>query len=281
MSGSVLGASRAQPWNPPKMVSFALDSSALAESYDRVSDRQFNHGKLLLADIGLRPGDFVLDVGAGTGRLAKYAAALVGPVGKVTAVDPLPLRIELAKKKAPQNLDARVAQAEDLSEFADASFDVVFLNSVFHWLPEKLAPLREARRVLKRGGRLGISTAAKERPHDVEAVLSRVFSQPELRGDDDVPSGTPHKVSSEELRRDLALAGFVNIDLHVRSFTDHFVSADEVVAFNLASSFGNFLAHLTPERRAATHRALDAELERARDAEGIALQRHLVFAIAR
>jgi ubiquinone/menaquinone biosynthesis C-methylase UbiE len=263
------------------MVSFALDSSALAQSYDRVSDRQFEHGKLLLTDLRLRPGDFVLDVGAGTGRLARHAAALVGPLGKVSAVDPLPLRIELAKKNAPQNLDARVAQAEDLSQFADASFDVVFLNSVFHWLPDKIAPLREARRVLKRGGRLGISTAAKERPHDVEAVLAHVFSLPELRGDDGVPSGTPHKVSSDELKRDLALTGFVNVDLHIRSFTDHFASADEVVAFNLASSFGNFLSHLTPERRAATQRALDAELEQRRDALGIALQRHLIFAIAR
>jgi ubiquinone/menaquinone biosynthesis C-methylase UbiE len=266
------------------MVSFALDSSALAESYDRVSDRQFNHGKLLLADLGLRPGDFVLDVGAGTGRLAKHAAGLVGPLGKVVAVDPLPLRIELAKKNAPQNLATRVAQAEDLSQFAEASFDVVFLNSVFHWLPEKLGPLREARRVLKRGGRLGLSTAAKERPHDVEAVLSSVFARPDLLGEDEVPSGTPHKVSADELKRDLALTGFVNVDLHVRTFTDHFANAEEVVAFNLASSFGNFLSHLsrlTPERRAAAHRALDAELEQRRDAQGIALQRHLIFAVAR
>jgi arsenite methyltransferase len=262
------------------MVSLALDSSTLANSYDHLSDRQFGHGKLLLAELGLRPGDFVLDVGAGTGRLAKYAAARVGPLGKVTAVDPLPLRIELAKKGAPHNLDVRVARAEDLSQFAEASFDVVFFNSVFHWLPEKLAPLREARRVLKRGGRLGISTAARERPHDVELVLQRVFSSPELPGED-VPSGTPYKVGSQDLRRDLALAGFGDIDLHTRTFTDHFVSADEVVAFNLASSFGNFLSHLTPERRSSAHRLLAAELEQLRDGEGIRLQRHLIFATAR
>jgi arsenite methyltransferase len=263
------------------MVSFALDSSDLAQSYDRVSDRQFNHGKLLIADLGLRPGDFVLDVGAGTGRLAKYAAELVGPLGKVTALDPLPLRIELAKKNAPRNLAALVGRAEDLSQFPDASFDVVFLNSVFHWLPEKLVPLKEARRVLKRGGRLGLSTAAKERPHDVEGVLESVFSRPELQGPGGLPSGTPHKVSSQELRRDLSLSGFANIDLHIRSFNDHFASSDDVIAFNLASSFGNFLAHLAVEQRAAASRALEAELERRRDAEGIALQRHLIFALAR
>jgi arsenite methyltransferase len=265
---------------PAKMVSLVLDSPALAHSYDHLSDRQFSHGKLLLAELGLRPGDFVLDVGAGTGRLAKYAASRVGPLGKVTAVDPLPLRVELAKKNAPYNLEVRVAQAEDLTQFAEASFDVVFLNSVFHWLPEKLGPLREVRRVLKRGGRLGISTAARERPHDVELVLQRVFSSPDLPGED-VPSGTPYKVSSQHLRRDLAAAGFSEIDLHIRTFTDHFVSTDEVVAFNLASSFGNFLAHLTPERRAAAHGLLAAELEQLRDEQGIRLERHLIFATAR
>jgi arsenite methyltransferase len=263
------------------MVSLALDSAALAASYDRVSDRQFNHGKVLLADLGIRPGHSVLDVGAGTGRLAAYAAELVGPSGRVTAVDPLPLRVELAQKKSPKNVQASVARAEDLSQFADASFDVVFLNSVFHWLPEKLGPLREARRVLKKGGRLGITTAAKERPHDVELVLQSVFALPELRGDGEVPSGTPHKVSLDELRRDLSLAGFVEVDLKIRSFTDHFASAEDVLAFNLASSFGNFLAHLTPERRKLTHRALEAEFAKRRDAEGIRLQRNLIFAIAR
>jgi ubiquinone/menaquinone biosynthesis C-methylase UbiE len=263
------------------MVSFAFDSSALAQTYDRVSDRQFEHGKLLLAELGLRAGEFVLDVGAGTGRLARHAAELVGPLGRVVAVDPLPLRIELAKKNAPHNLEASVARAEDLTRFADASFDVAFLNSVFHWLPEKLAPLREAHRVLKKNGRLGISTAAKERPHDIEGVLRRVFSAPELHAAGAVPSGTPYKVSSDELRRDLALSGFSSIDLHIRTFTDHFASSEEVVEFNLASSFGNFMAQLAPKQREAAERLLAAELEQLRDEQGIRLQRYLIFATAR
>jgi len=263
------------------MVSFALDSAALAETYDRVSDRQFSHGKLLLAELGLRRGDFVLDVGAGTGRLARHAADWVGPLGKVVAIDPLPLRIELAKKGAPANLDARVARAEDLSQFPSATFDVVFLNSVFHWLPEKVAPLREARRVLKKSGRLGISTAIAERPHDIEAVLARVFSLPELRADEAIPSGTPYRARSEELRNDLSYVGFTDIRLEVRTFVDHFATSEEVVAFNLASSFGNFLSQLQPSRREAVERLLAAELEELRDEEGIRLERHLIFAFAR
>jgi arsenite methyltransferase len=53
------------------MVSLALDSMQLAETYDRVGERQFNHGKQLISQLGLRPGQRVLDVGCGTGPLAE------------------------------------------------------------------------------------------------------------------------------------------------------------------------------------------------------------------
>lgn len=262
------------------MVSLALDSQQLAATYDRVGERQFNHGKQLIEALRVRPGERVLDVGCGTGRLAAYVAGLVGPSGKVDAIDPLPLRVALAQKKGPSNLTATVAAAEDLSDFADSSFDVVYLNSVFHWLPEKRTPLREAYRVLKPGGRLGISTAAADRPHDFEVLLKQVFSFSDLADVHEVPSGTSHKVSSSELRELIVATGFVDVDVRVRSFIDHFEDTQAVITFNVASSFGNFLSDLLPEQRALTHSLLETELEKRRDAEGIVLQRNLSFALA-
>jgi arsenite methyltransferase len=262
------------------MVSLALDSTQLAATYDRVGERQFKHGIQLIEALGLRPGERALDVGCGTGRLAAYVAGLVGPSGKVDAVDPLPLRVALAQKKGPANLTACVAAAEDLSAFADGSFDVVFLNSVFHWLPEKRTPLREAYRVLKPGGRLGISTAASDHPHDFEVLLKKIFSSSDLANVTDVPSGTTHKVSSIELRELLVAAGFSDVNVHIRSFIDHFEDTQAVITFNVASSFGNFLSDLLPEQRALTHALLETELEKRRDAEGIVLQRNLSFALA-
>ncbi|WP_437289882.1 class I SAM-dependent methyltransferase [Sorangium sp. So ce406] len=263
------------------MVSLALDSAALAETYDRVSDRQFNHGKLLIEDLQVSQGERVLDVGCGTGRLGAHVAELVGPSGEVVGVDPLPLRVALANSKRGSSFRATVGRAEDLSQFADGSFDVVFLNSVLHWLPEKLGPLREARRVLKRGGRLGISSAAKERPHEVERVLEDVLSSLGLNRTAEASGSTPHKVTSDELTSLLVQAGFPQPKLQIRTFTDHFTDTDDVMAFNLASSFGNFLSNFAPADAERVRAALEAELERRRAPEGIRLQRHLIFAAAR
>src|SRR5688572_32723923 len=80
-------------------VSLGLDSEELASTYERVSTRQFNHGKLLIAALAPRPGERGLDIGCGTGRLGDYVAGLVAPDGEVVGVDPLPLRIDIAARK--------------------------------------------------------------------------------------------------------------------------------------------------------------------------------------
>jgi len=71
-------------------ISLNLDTETLAQHYEQVSvDRQFKSGKALLDVLALRPGEKLLDVGAGTGLLAEYAAGLVGREGLVIGIDPL------------------------------------------------------------------------------------------------------------------------------------------------------------------------------------------------
>jgi len=115
----------------------------------------------LAALSGAEAGDRVLDVGCGTGYLTRHMAAVAGPEGTVTGVDPSPNVLAYARRKsqsrsgrgAPCTYREGIAEALDLP---DASFDTVVTSLMLHHLPEELRPvaLSEMCRVLRPGGRL-------------------------------------------------------------------------------------------------------------------------------
>src|SRR4051812_16343090 len=129
--------------NEKPLISIERDSLELAALYEKAGVEQFEHGKELIAALDICAGEHVLDVGTGTGRLAVYVAELVGRTGRIVGIDPLPLRVGIARSKSKENFEVRVGQAENLSDFRDGSFDVVYLNSVFHWIEDKSQALAE------------------------------------------------------------------------------------------------------------------------------------------
>jgi ubiquinone/menaquinone biosynthesis C-methylase UbiE len=262
------------------MTTLTLDTPALARQYEDLSDKQYEHGKLLIQALDLGPGWRVLDVGCGTGRLTEYVASLVGKAGHVVGIDPLQTRIGIARIRAASNLSFQVGRAERLDGFFENSFDAVYLNSVFHWLPEKRQSLAEIYRVLKPGGRLGISTASKERPHELDGIVQTVLRRPPYARYPDALETPPYKVTSEELSALLEQAGFRVRTVEIRSFTDYFDSPGTVIHFSNASSFGHFLSGLPQFLRTAAIREIEFELEKYRRPEGIVLTRNLIFAVA-
>jgi ubiquinone/menaquinone biosynthesis C-methylase UbiE len=119
-------------------------------------ERAFRERTLDLARIA--PGESVLDVACGTGSLALAARRRVGHGGSVSGVDASPEMIAIATRKvgrAGAEVDLQQALAQALP-FADASFDAVLGTLMVHHLPgpTRAAFAREARRVLRPGGRI-------------------------------------------------------------------------------------------------------------------------------
>jgi trans-aconitate methyltransferase len=263
---------------PARPVSLELDSPELAATYEETSLRQFNHGKVLIAALAPAPGERVLDVGCGTGRLGEYVANLVAPSGEVVGIDPLPLRIDLAARKNPR-FKASVGRAEDLSAFADGSFDAVYSNSVFHWVKDKATALREALRVLKPGGRIAVNSADGDRPHESAALVRQAVLEEGLDNASAASGfGTNYRVNGAELVRLLEAAGFQQVRVVAHTFVDDVTGIDDLFAWSSSSSFGNFLSDLDASQRDRVRARLERTLEARRGPSGIKLERYLVFA---
>lgn len=261
----------------PSPVSYSADTPALAREYDRSSDFQFEHGKQLVTGLQLRPGDRVLDVGAGTGRLALHLAELVGATGEVLAVDPLADRVELARTRATDNLRVLQARAEDLSAFTDGQFDAVVFNCVLHWIGDPAAALAEARRVLKPGGQLALNSADPDRPHEYVVLLGEALARQGLQ--DHSGLVPPHRINAARIGQLLEQSGFETAQIKAVSFEDRFQDLDHLLRWNRSSYFGNFLPHLDLD--GPLQQPLREALRARTDDRGLRLQRHLVFAWAR
>ena len=248
--------------NPIATPKLDLDSEHLAQAYERESaTRQFESGKRLVADLGVAPSERVLDVGCGTGRLAEHIADIVGPSGSVLGIDPLSERIAIANAKARANLAFAVGDARDLGGLAAASVDVVVLNAVFHWLPEKAGPLNSFVRVLRPGGRLGLTTRPPGQRTVLQDVRLQVLGEPPFVHHARPRDGVLFRVDADQMRTLLEQAGFTAIRIELRPAEQAFADAESIIRFSEASSFGNFLGYLPVELRARAREEIRRRLQ--------------------
>jgi arsenite methyltransferase len=172
---AVEGSARASCCGPSQPTSCCGPSEAAVESTD-IAARFYSAEELAslpdsVTDISLgcgnptaiaelRPGEVVLDLGSGGGIDCFLAARKVGPEGRVIGLDMTPDMIKLARRNAKKvgvtNVDFRYGEMEDIP-LPDESVDIIISNCVINLSPDKDAVFGEAYRVLRPGGRMGVS----------------------------------------------------------------------------------------------------------------------------
>jgi len=167
-------------------------SAAGADWLDRSEREKEENPELALDAIGIRQGMVVADIGAGTGYFSLRLAKRVGPAGKVYANDIQPEMLrrlrENADKAKLKNIETVPGTDVD-PKLPAGQMDIVLLVDVYHEFSQPQKMLRKIRDALKPSGRLVLLEYRKEDPS--------------------VPILTVHKMSVEEVRKELQAERFI------------------------------------------------------------------------
>jgi arsenite methyltransferase len=159
-----------------------------------------------LAVADLHPGETVLDLGSGGGIDVLLSARRVGPEGTVYGLDMTDEMLSLAKRNAAEagatNVHFLKGLIEDIPLPAE-SVDVVISNCVVNLSTDKPAVLREIARVLRPGGRVGITDVVAEDRLSVEERAER----------GDFVGCVAGALSETEYRSGLEHAGLVDVEV--------------------------------------------------------------------
>jgi len=192
-----------------------LDTGGLPEGAVRASLGCGN--PVAVAD--LRPGETVLDLGCGGGIDVLLSARRVGPAGKAYGLDMTGEMLDLARAHARQadagNAEFLLGQIEAIP-LPDNSVDVIISNCVINLSADRPAVFAESFRVLRPGGRLGVTDVLAEDHLTAAQRLDRGAQAGCIAG---IPSFA-------EYRDGLAAAGFSAITItSTRQVADGLLSA--------------------------------------------------------
>jgi trans-aconitate 2-methyltransferase len=217
-----------------------------AHRYHRVSDPQVAWGLRVLERLAPRPGERILDLGCGTGRLTAAVAERTGAL--VVGADRSAAMLTRAAAQPTGRTVFLLADGTALP-FAEA-FDAVFSTATFHWISDHDALFVELHQALRPGGRLIAQWGGG-------ANLARLLERARLLMRDrrfapafDTWFERWYFASVPDTRARLASAGFDAIEIRLEPAPTSFADAAAYAEFVSCVPLRHHLAALPDEARA-------------------------------
>jgi trans-aconitate 2-methyltransferase len=225
-----------------------------AQTYDRVSDPQYQWGLEVLGRLELTGGEYVMDAGCGSGRVtAKLLEKL--PDGRVLCVDASEQMIAVAREALGNRADYLVADLAELE--VDRSVDVVFSTATFHWLPDHDRLFARLHAALRPDGRLIAQCGGAGNVAEHARNIVSVATRPEFAEHFRDMSIMWNFATPEETEKRLQRAGFSEVRCWLE---DKPVQPEHPYDFTTTVTMGPHLARLPEElRRSFAESVLELE----------------------
>lgn len=227
-----------------------------------------------LADAAdVQAGETALDVGCGTGIVARTVARRVGPTGAVTGIDLNPTMLATARRVTAGTRPPITFHEADLHAMPvdDGSQDVVLCQQVLQFVPDRVAALAEMRRVARPStGRVAVGVLGSLERHPVYAALVEALGRhagPEAA----TMMASPFTLEDgERLRADAEAAGLRDVRLTLSIAVERFPSVPDMVRREAAASpLAGPLSALDTDEWEALVDELEVELAPWRDDDGL------------
>jgi SAM-dependent methyltransferase len=263
------------PYLTPEL---AAEYSALADAYARLWSPVIRPMALPIFDLlPLADARDVLDVGTGAGDL--YAdLKRRAPGARLVGVDRSEGMLRLARARGVTSV--AVMDAQRLA-FPPASFDAAVCIFVLFHLPDPLQGLRELRRVLRPGGRVGLVTWGEDPGPPGAAIWRRELDAAGAAPDPRDPGVMQHSLMDAGAKVEglLREAGFTAVETGARK-AEHPFTADSLLEVQVSCGLASRrLPSLPGDARARVRARVEKQL-RALSAAQLAYRPEAIFAVA-